>query len=107
MAITADIAHRIPAGWYPCREDRSRRRWWDGTEWTEYFSDAPTRPIAIIDPIRHAIEASPVVETTIEREARAHTLRAALTFRDRIAAVVIFGVLVADLVVLAFLLRLI
>jgi len=107
MAITADIAHRIPAGWYPCREDRARRRWWDGTEWTDYYSDAPTRPIAIIDPIVSAVEAEPIVETTIEREARAHTLRAALTFRDRIAAIVIFGVLVADLVVLAFLLRLV
>src|ERR1700712_119938 len=41
VAVTADIAHRIPAGWYPDRNDRSRRRWWNGVEWTEYFSANP------------------------------------------------------------------
>jgi Protein of unknown function (DUF2510) len=94
MAITADIAHRIPAGWYPCREDRSRRRWWDGTEWTDYYSAAPTRPLSI-------------VESLADAPSTAHSLRAAVTFRDRIAAFTLAGIILANLVVIAFLTHLV
>jgi len=38
MSISTEISRKIPAGWYPCREDRSRRRWWNGVEWTEYYA---------------------------------------------------------------------
>jgi hypothetical protein len=87
MAVTVDIAHHIPAGWYPDRADRTRRRWWDGTAWTDYYSAMPT-------PDRGA------------RSALApHTLRAALTFRDRVPAVVLSGLVVANVAVVAALLR--
>lgn len=33
----APTAALPPAGWYPV--DRSRLRWWDGTNWTEHFHD--------------------------------------------------------------------
>jgi hypothetical protein len=81
VAVTADIAHRIPAGWYPDRDDRSRRRWWNGKEWTEYYSANP-------DPV--TVGANP------------HTLRGAVTFKDRIAAFTLAGLLLANLVLLAF-----
>jgi hypothetical protein len=79
VAVTVDIAHRIPAGWYPDRDDRSRRRWWNGKEWTEYYSANP----------------EPVVARAIP-----HTLRGALTFKDRVAAFTLGGLLLANLVVL-------
>ena len=81
MAVTADIAHRIPAGWYPDRNDRSRRRWWDGTQWTDYYSAAPLGETA-----------PPPL----------HSLRRALTFKDRVAASVLTGLLLANTVVLLF-----
>jgi hypothetical protein len=81
VAVTADIAHRIPAGWYPVREDRSRRRWWNGKEWTEYYSANP----------EHTAGGSVT-----------HTLRGAVTFKDRIAAFTLGGLLLANLIVLAF-----
>ncbi|MDQ1606340.1 MAG: hypothetical protein QOJ18_707, partial [Microbacteriaceae bacterium] len=34
MVVSAAVAHRIPAGWYRDRDDRSLRRWWDGVAWT-------------------------------------------------------------------------
>lgn len=86
MAVTADIAHRIPAGWYPDRDDRSRRRWWNGAEWTEYYSANP----------EHTVDG-----------VRPHTLRGAVTFKDRIAAFTIGGLLLANLIVLGFVARLI
>jgi hypothetical protein len=79
VTVAADIAHRIPAGWYPDREDRSRRRWWNGVEWTEYYSVNPdTQPICL----------------------EPHSLRRAITFKDRVAALILGGLLVANLVVL-------
>ena len=86
MAVTADIAHRIPAGWYPDREDRSRRRWWNGVEWTDYYSANP------------------------DREAPApqlHSLRAAVTFKDRVAAFTLGGLLLANLVLIGVIAKLI
>lgn len=45
MSISTEISRKIPAGWYPCREDRARRRWWNGVEWTDYYAavQKPTR----------------------------------------------------------------
>jgi hypothetical protein len=80
VAVTADIAHRIPAGWYPDREDRSRRRWWNGHEWTDYYSANPDAQ-------------SPRIQT--------HTLRRAITFKDRVAACTLAGLLASNLVLLA------
>jgi hypothetical protein len=81
VAVTADIAHRIPAGWYPDRDDRSRRRWWNGVEWTEYFSANPDTQVPGPQP---------------------HSLRRAITFKDRVAACTLAGLLLANLVVLGF-----
>jgi hypothetical protein len=81
VAVTADIARRIPAGWYPDRDDRARRRWWNGVEWTEYYSANPdTQPIRL----------------------QPHSLRRAITFKDRIAAFTLAGLLLANLVLLGF-----
>jgi hypothetical protein len=84
VAVTADIAHRIPAGWYPDRDDHSRRRWWNGVEWTEYYSANPafSRP----DPTPHP-----------------HSIRSAITFKDRVAAFTLLGLLAANLILLAVL----
>jgi hypothetical protein len=75
VAVTADIAHRIPAGWYPDRSNRTRRRWWDGTEWTEYYSAAPIGETA-----------PPPI----------HSLLRAITFKDRVAASVLAVLLIAN-----------
>jgi hypothetical protein len=87
MAVRVDIAHHIPAGWYPDRQDRTRRRWWDGSTWTDYYSAMPARNLADSRPLE------------------AHTLRAALTFRDRVPAAVLSGLVVANVAVVAILLR--
>jgi hypothetical protein len=81
VAVTADIAHRIPAGWYPDRDDRSRRRWWNGVEWTEYFSANPD---------------------TLAPDPQLHSIRRAITFKDRVAAFTLAGLLLANLVVIGF-----
>jgi hypothetical protein len=86
VAVTADIAHRIPAGWYPVRDDRSRRRWWNGAEWTEYYSANP----------EHRPDGG-----------HPHTLRGAVTFKDRIAASTLAALLLANVIVLAFVAKLI
>jgi len=81
VAVTADIAHRIPAGWYPDRDDRSRRRWWNGVEWTDYYSANPDTLTSLPQP---------------------HTLRRAITFKDRVAASTLAGLLAANLIVIGF-----
>jgi hypothetical protein len=48
MVVSAAVAHRIPAGWYRDRDDRSLRRWWDGVAWTDYYSPF-TLPIRLSD----------------------------------------------------------
>lgn len=40
MVADTAVAHRIPAGWYRDRDDPSRRRWWDGIEWTDHYAPA-------------------------------------------------------------------
>ena len=92
MAITADLAHRIPAGWYPDRADRTRRRWWDGTQWTDYYSAAP-------------IPESPPRRIRLVETSSAHSVRRALSFKDRIAASVLAGLLLANGLVIAGLLH--
>jgi len=86
VAVTADIAHRIPAGWYPDRIDPSRRRWWNGVEWTEYYSANPDAKAAALHP---------------------HTIRSAITFKDRVAGFTIAGLLVANLILLAVVTKLV
>jgi len=81
VTVTADIVHRIPAGWYPDRDDRSRRRWWNGVEWTEYFSANPDLVVSRPQP---------------------HSLRRAITFKDRVAAATVGGLLLANLILLGF-----
>jgi hypothetical protein len=58
MVVSAAVAHRIPAGWYRDRDDRSLRRWWDGAAWTDYYSPY-TLPILVS---REAILASAELE---------------------------------------------
>ncbi len=86
MAVTADIAHRIPAGWYPDRDDRSRRRWWNGVEWTDYYSANPDHGEPAPEP---------------------HSLRRAFTFKDRVAAFTLAGLLLANLVLIGVVSKLI
>ena len=50
-AVSTIVAHRIPAGWYPDRENPVRRRWWDGTNWTEHYT-CPTGAVTVTP--RHA-----------------------------------------------------
>ncbi len=49
MSISTEISRKIPAGWYPCREDRSRRRWWNGVEWTEYYAPLQKPSLRLVD----------------------------------------------------------
>jgi hypothetical protein len=38
MVASTAVAHRIPAGWYRDKDNPSRRRWWDGIEWTNHYA---------------------------------------------------------------------
>lgn len=132
MAISNAIAHRIPAGWYPDRFDRTRRRWWDGTEWTGYYSAVPapqlwlveneatlessdlaglvTPPSTAEQAISAAAPAGPKsgptsVERIVVETVTTHTLVGALRFSDRVPAFVLLGLVVANIVVLAVLAR--
>jgi hypothetical protein len=95
MVISNAIAHRIPAGWYPDRFDRSRRRWWDGTEWTDYYSAAPVSHLRLV----HSESAHSEIEATTTT----HTLVGALRFSDRVPAFILLGLVVANVVVVLIL----
>lgn len=34
-----DVLHVFPAGWYADSADGTRRRWWDGSAWTDRYQD--------------------------------------------------------------------
>lgn len=53
MVASTAVAHRIPAGWYRDKDDPSRRRWWDGIEWTDHF--APVTDELATDPRMSAL----------------------------------------------------
>ncbi|MFE6997740.1 septum formation family protein [Microbacterium sp. NPDC057659] len=38
----------IPAGWYD--DGSGRRRWWDGTQWTEHFATVEAAPVPVFEP---------------------------------------------------------
>src|SRR5215212_9609944 len=38
--------HGPPPGWYADPDGSPRRRWWDGTRWTEYLQGAQPAPYA-------------------------------------------------------------
>jgi hypothetical protein len=128
MAVAARIAHRIPAGWYPDRYDRSRRRWWDGVEWTGHYtpvleSSSPESLLRIVDTaptfeIEAVIDvepAAPIEQAAMRSRVRrasnpevhttTRTLRGALRFKDRTPAFILVGLSVINLVLLALLLR--
>jgi hypothetical protein len=128
MTVTADVTRRIPAGWYPDRNDRSRRQWFDGSAWTSYFSAVPQRALSLVPDLEsdpefsysldlpfesHAapvapreIAPEPVNEVVVEYSpVSRHSLRNAITFRDRVPAVVLSGLVVGNVVVLGVLSR--
>lgn len=127
MAISYAIAHRIPAGWYPDRFDRTRRRWWDGTEWTDYYSAVPAPQLWLVEdelttgpsdlgalitapsratasPAAHVSTMAPrSVERIVVETVTTHTLSGAIRFSDRVPAFILLGLVVANVVVLAIL----
>jgi hypothetical protein len=84
MVVSAAVAHRIPAGWYRDRDDRSLRRWWDGVTWTDYYSPY-TRPIPVSAEATVASECAigvaPVVAPSAEPVAERHPLTVWRTVR--------------------------
>jgi hypothetical protein len=83
MVVSAAVAHRIPAGWYRDRDDRSLRRWWDGVAWTDYYSPY-TLPIPVS---REAILASGELEAASAVTAAATaTATAPVEPRERVEA---------------------
>ena len=64
--VSAAVRHRIPAGWYPDRENPARRRWWDGTTWTAHYTPL-TGELAIARAPRHLAAVTEAVEVSVER----------------------------------------
>jgi hypothetical protein len=128
MAVAADVTRRIPAGWYPDRSDRSRRQWFDGTAWTNYFSAVPQRALSLVPDLEadpefsysldlpfeshsaptasREIAPKPTDEVVVEYSTGSpHSLRNAITFRDRVPAVLISSLVVGNVLVLGVLSR--
>jgi hypothetical protein len=102
MVVSTQVAHRIPAGWYPDRDDRSRRRWWDGEEWTDHYSAAPEPNIRRVAPIE--VQQQPHFRD-VDTSSTPHTLSRALRFSDRVPAFILLGLAAANLLLLGFLVR--
>jgi hypothetical protein len=51
-----------PAGWHPDPAGSGRSRWWDGSVWTDHYSDAPVAPSVVapvVPPVVPPVEAPP------------------------------------------------
>ncbi|PPL18648.1 DUF2510 domain-containing protein [Microterricola pindariensis] len=52
----------IPAGWYADPNDASKLRWWDGTNWLDYFAPAAPPAPVVVRPVGPAVNiAAPVL----------------------------------------------
>jgi hypothetical protein len=102
MTVNSAIALRIPAGWYPDRLDRTRRRWWDGTEWTDYYSAVPQPHLRLVEGPADVAGFDLIEEDTETRRA-VHTLTRALTFSDRVPAFVLVGLFTCNVVAVVIL----
>jgi len=50
----------VPAAWYPDPAGSPRQRWWDGTQWTEHYSEPlPAQPIASLPYVAQPYGAQP------------------------------------------------
>lgn len=103
MVISTSIAHRIPAGWYPDRDDRSRRRWWDGEQWTDHYAPAAEPVLRRVAPIELRTEPAQVHE--VDTSSKPHTLSGALKFADRLPAFILLGLAAANILLLCVLVR--
>jgi hypothetical protein len=130
MAVTAAVTRRIPAGWYPDRNDRSRRQWFDGREWTDYYSAVPKPTLQLVPdlesdpefkytldlpfesrietPAAKVVAETPSEEVVVEYEAvERTTIMSAITFRDRTPAFLLSGLIVGNVVVVGLISHLI
>jgi hypothetical protein len=46
-----------PAGWYPDPDAPTRLRYWDGSQWTEHFSEPAPEPV--LEPVPEPVPATP------------------------------------------------
>jgi Protein of unknown function (DUF2510) len=56
IAVSASVAHRRPAGWYPDEDEPTLRRWWDGVAWTEYWAPATQPHPVLVEKAQDAAE---------------------------------------------------
>lgn len=56
------VAHHIPAGWYPDRENPARRRWWNGTNWTDFYAASTIGLATEADQVIPALHSSETTE---------------------------------------------
>ena len=104
MVVSTHVAHRIPAGWYPDRDDRSRRRWWDGEGWTDHFAPVTEPSVRLLTPVEEQAEPRVTVRD-VNTSSAPHTLSGALKFSDRVPAFILLGLAAANLLLLGLLIR--